>query len=150
MTDLTKPDRNPFVLYWTFAARLVAAINACQEVAPGLAVFEAYRSPERQNWLYNQGRGREGKIVTQATAWNSSHQYGIAVDVAVKSPEGVWSWEWDRPKVQQTMFEHGIERGPRFEEAHYELRKGLSFEEMKQLNRSGGFPAVWYAIEARL
>lgn len=42
-----------------------------------LQVFEGYRSPIRQNHLFSQV-----PKVTKARAWQSSHQYGLAVDFA--------------------------------------------------------------------
>jgi peptidoglycan L-alanyl-D-glutamate endopeptidase CwlK len=55
-------------------------------------VFEAYRSPRRQRYLYAQGRTAPGKRVTKAKAWQSYHQYGLAADFVLKLDSG-WSWE---------------------------------------------------------
>lgn len=54
-------------------------------------VFEAYRSPQRQAWLYAQGRTRSGNRVTDAQAWQSYHQYGLAVDFVLWL-NNTWSW----------------------------------------------------------
>lgn len=54
-------------------------------------VFETLRSPLRQDWLYQQGRSRSGSIVTYAQAWNSYHQYGLAVDFVLWINE-TWTW----------------------------------------------------------
>lgn len=48
-------------------------------------VFEAYRTPQRQHALFKQGS------VTRADAWQSYHQYGLAVDLVWKDNNG-WSW----------------------------------------------------------
>jgi peptidoglycan LD-endopeptidase CwlK len=58
------------------------------------ALFEAYRTPDRQRFLYQVGRTRELErgIITQARAWQSFHQYGLAVDIVLK-PKGQWSWD---------------------------------------------------------
>lgn len=66
-------------------------------------VFEAFRTPERQEWLYAQGRTRPGGKVTNARAWESFHQFGLAADM-VLFIDGRWSWSdagplkahWDR------------------------------------------------------
>lgn len=42
-----------------------------------MALLEGYRSPERQNML-----AAKGTHVTQAKAWQSYHQYGLAADCA--------------------------------------------------------------------
>lgn len=59
-------------------------------------VFEGYRSPERQNKLYAQGRTQPGAIVTNARAGESFHNYGVAVDIVFKG-DSPWSpkhpWE---------------------------------------------------------
>lgn len=54
-------------------------------------IFEGYRTPQRQAWLYAQGRTRPGDIVTKARAWESYHQYGMAADFVLKV-DGNWSW----------------------------------------------------------
>lgn len=54
--------------------------------------FETYRSPERQKMLFAQGRTTQGKRVTDATQWQSSHQYGLAVDY-VGWIDGKWNWD---------------------------------------------------------
>jgi peptidoglycan L-alanyl-D-glutamate endopeptidase CwlK len=55
-------------------------------------IFEAYRTPQRQAWLYAQGRTRPGGIVTKAEPWESYHQYGLAADFVLKVG-GNWSWD---------------------------------------------------------
>ena len=44
-------------------------------------IGEGYRSPERQNTLYAQGRTAPGPIVTGARGGQSYHNYGAAVDL---------------------------------------------------------------------
>ena len=70
-----------------------------------LRVFESIRPPSRQNALYAQGRDRAkpdyGRTVTKARAYQSAHQFGLAVDL-VFFVRGKWTWEepfpgaWDR------------------------------------------------------
>ena len=58
-------------------------------------VIEGYRSAERQLWLYEQGRTRQGRIVT----WMKEPKYhgkGLAADIApsrhgYNAPEEWWS-----------------------------------------------------------
>ena len=49
-----------------------------------IRVTEGYRSPERQNELYAQGRTTKGPIVTIAKAGQSQHQYGNAIDIVFR------------------------------------------------------------------
>lgn len=63
--------------------------------------FETYRSPERQRMLYEQGRSQPGRKVTNADAWQSPHQFGLAVDFVPKRRKNKddlnspWVWDWD-------------------------------------------------------
>jgi len=60
--------------------------------AAGFKLFEGYRSPDRQVEVFNQK-------TSKAKAWQSAHQYGLAVDYVWWDPEKGWSWEpnhdWD-------------------------------------------------------
>ncbi|MEO6276291.1 D-alanyl-D-alanine carboxypeptidase family protein [Roseateles sp.] len=57
-------------------------------------LFEAFRTPERQAWLYEQGRTRPGGIVTKAKPWQSFHQFGLGADL-VLFVNGQWTWSSD-------------------------------------------------------
>lgn len=50
-----------------------------------------YRDPAKQNVLYDSGRG-----VTKVKAFESAHQYGLAVDFVpwVRSVDGKYNWSW--------------------------------------------------------
>ena len=115
------------LLYPPFLLRVRAMLA---ELAAHDGVFWAtcgWRGPAEQNRLYAQGRTTPGDIVTRATAFQSPHQFGIAVDLvrdvdnapgvqpgwapALYAPLGpastvyrlTWggTWEWpDRPHVQ--------------------------------------------------
>lgn len=83
--------------------------------------FESFRHPWRQAELFRYGRG-----VTKARAYESAHQFGMAVDF-VAFDGGRWSWddkkpwqelkvraeacglrvplEWDRAHVEHPMWE---------------------------------------------
>lgn len=98
----------------TPALRLASALEGTP-----LRPFETYRSPERQDMLFRQG-------TTQARAWQSPHQYGLAIDF-VPYIDGRWTWDvdtelwmklsttaasvglvcpihWDRPHVEHIAF----------------------------------------------
>lgn len=57
-----------------------------------LLVTQGFRSFEEQNKLYAQGRTTSGKIVTNARAGQSNHNYGKAVDFAFVV-NGEISWD---------------------------------------------------------
>jgi uncharacterized protein YcbK (DUF882 family) len=48
-------------------------------------IVEGYRSEERQNELYAQGRTKGGNIVTNAKGGESYHNYGVAVDFVFRN-----------------------------------------------------------------
>ena len=90
--DVYARDRDPEHLHpgiRSRSARLLERLNA--EGLP-FRLFEGFRSPQRQRWLYAQGRTRPGIVVTKARAWRSYHQYGAAADL-VLFEDGHWSWE---------------------------------------------------------
>ena len=83
----------------------------------GLApvVTETFRSAERQDELYAQGRTAPGAIVTKARGGESPHQYGLAADITSQfgygSPQakrireiarqiGFGLISWDEPHVE--------------------------------------------------
>lgn len=57
------------------------------------AMFQGYRSPEEQDRTYAQGRTKPGEKVTNAQAWLSAHQFGLAVDFVPHIPGTGWSWD---------------------------------------------------------
>lgn len=102
-------------------------------------LFEAYRTPARQRHLFAQGRTRKGDIVTKAKAWQSFHQYGLAVDIVLKV-NGDWSWQdtgkfansWQR--LHEIGRKHGLEPLS-FERPHLQWADG----ELRDL-QAGRYP----------
>lgn len=90
--ELLRPD------FADRVARLIAKIRA--EGIP-LAVFETVRPPARQIELYARGRDATkadfGRTVTKAKAYQSAHQYGLAVDFVFRDATGEWSWDEPEP-----------------------------------------------------
>src|SRR5574343_557553 len=62
-----------------------------KELGVKLLVAQALRIPNEQNDLYAQGRTKAGKIVTNAKAFESYHNYGLAFDV-VRMVDGKADW----------------------------------------------------------
>ncbi|MDO3412627.1 M15 family metallopeptidase [Saccharibacillus sp. CPCC 101409] len=63
-----------------------------------VAITSDYRSSEEQDRLYRQGRQDPGSIVTNARGGQSYHNFGLAVDFALRDSRGniVWDMEMDR------------------------------------------------------
>jgi peptidoglycan L-alanyl-D-glutamate endopeptidase CwlK len=72
----------------TYARALLHAADA-QGIT--LIVTSATRSYAEQDALYQQGRTRAGKVVTNARAGHSNHNFGVAFDVTIfRNGEPVW------------------------------------------------------------
>lgn len=124
-----------------FAERLQLFMRHLQAEDPGFQVFETVREPLRQNELYAIGRASPtapdfGKHVTDAKAYQSAHQFGLAVDIW-PCDAGQWLWikkddprweplirlapqfgleclSWERPHVQLAGFRwQDLKPGPR-------------------------------------
>jgi hypothetical protein len=116
-------------------------LKSCQAEGLPFRVFEAFRNPVRQNWLYGHGRdGNKEPIVTHARAWESYHQYGLAADFVLYL-NGQWSWSrlgvnasrWNR--LHELGAKFGLEP-LKFETPHLQV-KGLKLADLK----AGKFPA---------
>lgn len=68
----------------------------------------AYRSPEEQDALYSVGRTRPGSVVTNAKRWQSSHQYGVSIDVFFLTPDK--KADFDKRKYKK-LWEAAIKAG---------------------------------------
>jgi peptidoglycan L-alanyl-D-glutamate endopeptidase CwlK len=127
---------------------VTAALDQCHEIGYNVAMFEGYRSPSRQQWLYEQGRSRDGKIVTYAKPWESFHQYGLAVDI-VGFLNKKWDWNIDYDKVTAIFKEHGFE-SLKFEKPHFQITGGMSVQKAEKIATSQGLLALWSIIESSL
>jgi hypothetical protein len=67
-----QPIRSLEVLHPSFASRLLVFEQHLREAGVHFTRRETWRSPERQAWLFQQGRSRPGPIVTATlTSWHS-------------------------------------------------------------------------------
>lgn len=62
-----------------------------------ILISDGFRSIEEQNNLYEQGRSKPGKIVTNARGGESLHNFGLAIDFALLNKDGIaiWDMEYD-------------------------------------------------------
>jgi len=98
-------------------------------------IVEGYRSIERQNELYAQGRTKPGNIVTNAKGGESFHNWGVAVDlVFVKGGYNVPETHWQT--LGSIAERHGFEWGGRWsgftDRPHIQLTLGHSLKEFQQ------------------
>lgn len=78
-----------------------------------IEVVSGFRSYDVQAKLYAQGRSSPGKIVTNARAGSSWHNFGLAVDVC---PMKRGAFDWNAPRavwleIGSTAQLHGLEWG---------------------------------------
>lgn len=75
------------LLHPAIRSSAIAAYNKAVKITPvGVhpSITETMRSFERSDELYAQGRTKSGKIVTNAKAGQSYHNYGLAIDFVLQ------------------------------------------------------------------
>ncbi len=118
-----------------------------------IRVVQGLRTAAEQTALYSQGRTKPGKRVTNAKAWQSNHNFGLAVDLCpfVKglpqwnAPQKLWA---EMGAAGEAL---GLEWGGRWQSfkdlPHLQLR-GLSIATCQNLYKQGDLPAVWRQASA--
>jgi len=114
-----------------------------------IIITEGFRTIEEQDALYEQGRSTEGNIVTNARGGESYHNYGLAIDFALRTPDGraIWDMEYDGNdngesdwmEVVEIAKDLGFTWGGDFrgfnDYPHFEMRFGLSIRELQRGER---------------
>ena len=111
-------------------------ITACKKQGIDLLVTSTYRDNESQNALYAQGRTKAGRIVTNAKAGQSFHNYRLAFDVV---PIVNGKPQWNDFRTFQKIGAIGKSIGldwagdwKTFKElAHFQWTGGLSLAQLK-------------------
>lgn len=118
--------------------RVQAFLDACKVQGIDLLVTSTFRDAESQNALYLQGRTSPGKVVTNAQAGQSFHNYRCAVDVVpIRNGKLVWD---AKDAVWQAIGKIGKDQGlewagdwKRFKElAHFQYTGGLTLAQLQQ------------------
>jgi len=112
-------------------------LELCDEHGIDLLVTSTYRDHESQGELYEQGRTRPGKIVTNAKPGESWHNYRCAIDV-VPLVNGKPNWDGSDP-IWETIGELGEKAGLEWagrwrtfkELAHFQYTGGLTLADLK-------------------
>lgn len=146
VTDFFNPEkvnRHLDFLFPPLARAVTDAIASAQSAGLRVAIFEGYRSPARSDWLFEQGRKRAGKIVTNAGAWSSWHNYGLAIDVAFLTENNEWTWEGDFHAVVPHFAKFGIDRPWESDAGHYQFAGGVTLALAKNLATKRGMQDLW-------
>lgn len=94
-----------------------------EERGENVVLVEGYRTPERQGYLYAQGRTRPGPVVTWTT--DSRHSRGEAADLKV---EGSWNQRSSYAALQRIAREEGLATLGMKDPGHVELPAGAARE----------------------
>lgn len=80
-----------------FRERFVNWLHDCEAAGLDLLVTCTLRTHDEQDALYAQGRTKPGRIVTNARAGQSAHNYGLALDF-VPIVNGKLEWDDGAPQ----------------------------------------------------
>lgn len=118
--DPTRRDTDPANLHPQVRNKVAAIQDQLDNESIPLKFFEGFRTPQRQAYLYAKGRTAPGPRVTNADAWESHHQYGVAADF-VRFENGDWNWgnDTDQEKSEWRRF-HEIARANDLEPLSWE------------------------------
>jgi peptidoglycan L-alanyl-D-glutamate endopeptidase CwlK len=118
--------------------RVEQFLRLCKENDIDLLVTSTYRDHESQTALYEQGRTTAGKVVTNAKAGDSWHNWRCAVDV-VPLINGKPNWDGSDPvwtKIGELGEQAGLEWAGRWrtfkELAHFQYTGGLTLTDLKE------------------
>jgi peptidoglycan L-alanyl-D-glutamate endopeptidase CwlK len=113
-----------------------AFITKCKEQGIDILITSTYRDGESQNALYAQGRTTSGKVVTNAKAGQSWHNWRCAFDfVPVINGKAQWADTATFERCGQIAESVGLEwagRWTRFRElAHCQFTDGLTLADFQ-------------------
>ncbi len=101
-------------------------------------ISEGYRSAARQNALYRQGRTTGGKVVTNARAGQSWHNYGVAIDYFLTSKDGrraIWTVNAKWRRVAAIAHSYNMEWGGVWKSfvdyPHLQMTGGLTLKDLQ-------------------
>ena len=119
--------------------RVTNFIEACKNSNIDILVTSTYRDNESQDALYEQGRTKPGKIVTNARGGDSYHNHRCAVDV-VPLISGKPDWDGSHPiwtQIGAIGQECGLEWAGAWktfkELAHFQYTNGLTLDQLKKM-----------------
>ena len=124
-------------------------VHETRKLGINIIVTDGFRSDEEQNRLYNQGRSTAGQVVTNAKAGESMHNYGLAIDFALRTKDGgvIWDMEYDGNKngksdwmevvsaAKELGFEWGGDWSSFPDYPHLQMDFGLTIRELKRGER---------------
>ncbi|WP_077324323.1 M15 family metallopeptidase [Virgibacillus siamensis] len=129
----------------TVAEKTEKLIQQSSKRGINVAITDKVRSKKEQNALYARGRTVAGSIVTFAKGGESYHNYGLAIDYALRNNKGeiIWSTAYDGNRnghpdwfeVAEIAKELGFEWGGDWRSPdypHLQMDFGLSIQELQK------------------
>jgi len=144
-----KTNRDLDLLAPFFRETVIDCLSETNKLGFNLRIFEGYRTATRQAALFQQGRATPGKIITNAPAWMSWHQYGLAIDIAYQV-KGKWSWDGDFDTPAKVFIKHGLQWLSPYEKVHFQLTGKIPIEEARIITRDHGLQALWLVMKQNL
>lgn len=117
-----------------------------------ILVTQGLRTFPQQDALYQQGRSEPGKVVTDAPAGHSMHNFGLAVDVAPTDGSSGIDWNGKDAKWQEILQKApscGLAEGAQWrtfpDEPHLYPQEvpANPDDQFRYLFTEGGLEAVW-------
>jgi peptidoglycan L-alanyl-D-glutamate endopeptidase CwlK len=96
--EVTVPNTSmPDGLHPVIADRMNQLVQRAADIGIVVVITDDFRSAEEQDRLYEKGRTSGGNIVTYAKGGESFHNFGLAVDFALKTSAGdvIWDMNYD-------------------------------------------------------
>jgi len=149
------------LVYPKLAQKIYQLSTLCVAEGFYITVTQGLRTVEQQQALYDQGRTKPGKIVTNAQGGHSWHNFGLAVDCAVENPDSSIDWNASHPQwktMEQIGVSLGLTSGANWvhliDAPHFQITgrfpEGAPNDEVRALYAKGGLLAVWSEVEASL
>lgn len=121
-------------------------IDQATTIGIDVVITEKWRSTKQQNALFAQGRSKSGNVVTYAKGGESYHNYGLAIDYAVRNEDGdvIWDTTYDGNKngesdwfeIAKIAKDLGFEWGGdwiKFKDySHLQMDFGLSISQLRK------------------
>ena len=163
-------------LYPPLRDKAAQFVKLCAQAGFAVLITQGLRTWAEQEAMYAQGRLplakvnalrkkaglgaialKENRIVTNAPAGSSWHNYSLAFDFVVLDALGKADWNSAHPqwkKAGQLGTSIGLTWGGNFRSIkdlpHFELTGGLKLAEARALFAKGGLQEVWGAVHTRL
>ena len=118
-----------------------------------LEVVQGLRTFAEQDALFAKGRTKRGKIVTNARAGQSFHNYGLADDVCpFRNGEALWTEDKYFDALAAFARRFNLEWGGNWktpDRPHLQLQGFRDWREVKTIYDGGGIERVWLEASRR-